>query len=92
MEKKQKAEEPARECKLCGGPWQKLPIPMETLQVTAVVEDITRQMGACPKTLVDWATGGGIQLMEKDLLGQVVFPDLLINCSLTTSQESQATI
>lgn len=65
---------------------------METLQVTAVVEDITCQMGAHPKTLVDWATGGGIQLMEKDLLGQVVFPDLLINCSLTTSQESQATI
>ncbi|ETE59745.1 hypothetical protein L345_14525, partial [Ophiophagus hannah] len=61
----------------------------ETIRVTAAMEDIVCQMGACPKSPVEWSD---IQRMERDLLGQTTLPDLLIDPPLTAARESQATI
>lgn len=87
---------PEPECKLCRGPCLGLPVqlpgPQETIQVTAVVEDITCQMGAHLKSLVKWSTSVGIQRMERDLLGQATFLDPFIDRPLTAAQESRATI
>ncbi|KAG8139356.1 hypothetical protein E2320_002126 [Naja naja] len=48
-----------RECKICRRPCVKLPVQQQTFQqipqeaIRAVVEDIARQLGACPKSPVE---------------------------------------